>query len=243
VNLWIEGCAETDEQRRSLIELAVGVAQHHGYSCRIAADQVELSGNGISGWVLDLENLRRRVADEPRDQWPALVVDHMSTVLSGINLAAETPLNTDNFELIRPLIRTRMYPENAQDTHVPIVSRTLAPGLVQRVVLDQVNTIVPVNRDDLARWPIHERELFELGRPIPTAMGSLRFPMSAAPPKKRSSDSMARRTMPVHTFGGWVHTRLPVDGDLRSLCPAKARSTFTHSQGRTSLSPLAGWRE
>jgi hypothetical protein len=102
------------------------------------------------------------VANEPQDQWPALVADHMSTALSGISLAAETPLETDNFAQIRPLIRTRMYSENMGDAGIPVVSRTLAPGLVQRVVLDQVNTIVPVTHDHLSRWPIEGPELFEL---------------------------------------------------------------------------------
>ncbi len=44
----------------------------------------------------------------------------------------------------------------------PVVSRILAPGLVQRVVLDQVNTIAPITHDHLSRWPIDEPELFLL---------------------------------------------------------------------------------
>jgi hypothetical protein len=157
----IEGSAKTDERRR-LAAMVVRVSAELGYFSDVSADQVELSGNGISGWVLNLENLYRKAADEPEDQWLALVTDHMSTALSGIVLAAKPALDTHDFGGMRPLIRTRIYPDHGRDGDSPAVSRTLAPGLVQRVVLDQVNTIAPVTQDHLSRWPIQESELFEL---------------------------------------------------------------------------------
>ncbi|MGE2818139.1 hypothetical protein ACQI5H_23795 [Mycobacterium heidelbergense] len=157
----IEGSTETDNRQR-LAAMVVRVSAGLGYFCKVSADQVELSGNGLSGWMLNLENLYRKVAGEPQDQWHALVTDHLSTLLSAIDLATETPLDTDNFEQLRPLIRTRIYPENMQVGFAPVVSRILAPGLVQRVVLDQVNTIVPVTHDHLSRWPVEEPELFDL---------------------------------------------------------------------------------
>ncbi len=146
-----------------LSNLVVAEAQNRGYTCTVAADEVKLSGNGASGWVVNLETLRRKAADEPYSQWPDLVADHLSNLWTHIDLAAEAPLDMGDFERMRPLIRTRMYPEEAMhDVGVPIVSRTLARGLVQRVVLDQVNTVMPVTYDRLSQWPITEPELFEL---------------------------------------------------------------------------------
>jgi hypothetical protein len=146
-----------------LSNLVVAEAQNRGYTCTVTAHEVKLSGNGASGWVVNLETLRRKAADEPYSQWPDLVADHLSNLWSHIDLAAEAPLDMGDFERMRALIRTRMYPEEAMhDVGVPIVSRTLARGLVQRVVLDQVNTVIPVTYDRLSQWPITEPELFEL---------------------------------------------------------------------------------
>jgi hypothetical protein len=146
-----------------LSNLVVAEAQSRGYTCTVAADEIELSGNGASGWVVNLETLRRKAADEPFSQWPDLVADHLSNLWANIELAAESPLSMDDFERMRPLIRTRMYPEEAMpDAGTTIVSRTLAPGLVQRVVIDQVNTIIPVTHDRLPHWPITAPALFQL---------------------------------------------------------------------------------
>ncbi|MFG1792608.1 hypothetical protein [Nocardia sp. NPDC049149] len=153
----------TSDASDRLTALVVEIVQNHGYTCTFTADdQLELAGNGKTDWVLNLANLRRTVDQEPPDQWPAMITDHLSTLLAGIDLEAEAPLEFDDFDRMRSLIRTRMYPENMQDAGYPIVSRTLAPGLVQRVVLDQVNTIIPVTYDQLSHWPIAESALFEL---------------------------------------------------------------------------------
>ncbi|MFQ6394459.1 hypothetical protein ACLMAJ_13460 [Nocardia sp. KC 131] len=145
-----------------LVTLVVPIVQHHGYSCTIEGDEVTLSGNGVSDWVLSLSNLRRKVAGEPGDEWPALVADHLSTFFAELELSASAPLDMDDFERIRPLLRTRMYPEDMEDNGFPIVSRTLAPGLAQRVVIDQVNTMITVSRERLSHWGIPEPDLFAL---------------------------------------------------------------------------------
>ncbi|WP_406229315.1 hypothetical protein [Nocardia sp. NBC_01009] len=145
-----------------LLTLVETIVENHGYSCTIESDEVLLSGNGASDWVLPLDNLRRRVAAQPQDQWPALVADHLSTMFAELDVSATDPLDLDNFERIRPLLRARMYPEDMADVGIPVVARTLAPGLAQRVVIDQVNTIVAVTYDRLSHWQIQEQDLFEL---------------------------------------------------------------------------------
>jgi len=174
VTYGIDESAQTDERQR-LAEMVVRVSAELGYFCTAFADRVELSGNGISGWVLHLENLHRKAAGEPEDQWHALVADHLSTALSELDLAATSPRGTDHFEEVRPLIRTRIYPENMQVVSAPVVSRTLAAGLVQRVVLDHINTIAPVTQDQLSRWPIEESELFDLAEANTRGVGLLQL--------------------------------------------------------------------
>jgi hypothetical protein len=58
VSYGIEGSAKTDERRR-LAAMVVRVSAELGYFSDVSSYQVELSGNGISGWVLNLENLYR----------------------------------------------------------------------------------------------------------------------------------------------------------------------------------------
>ncbi|MEV0292050.1 hypothetical protein [Nocardia sp. NPDC050710] len=154
--------AHTADSSDPLLILVVAIVRDHGYSCTIDADSVMLSGNGVSDWVLPLDNLRRKVAAEPQDQWPALVADHLSTMFAELDITATDPLDMDDFERIRPLLRARMYPEDMEDVGIPAVARTLAPGLAQRVVIDQVHTVVAVTYDRLSHWRIQEQDLFEL---------------------------------------------------------------------------------
>ncbi|MFD0361375.1 hypothetical protein ACFQZZ_07940 [Nocardia sp. GCM10030253] len=145
-----------------LLTLVVAIVQDHGYSCTIESDTVMLSGSGVSDWELSLDNLRRKVAPEPEDQWPALVADHLSTMFAELDVTATAPLDMADLDRIRPLLRARMYPEDMEDVGIPVVSRTLAPGLAQRVVIDQVNTMVSVTYDRLSHWRIQEQDLFEI---------------------------------------------------------------------------------
>ncbi|MEV6427626.1 hypothetical protein [Nocardia sp. NPDC051463] len=142
-----------------LLTLVETIVQNHGYSCTIESDELLLSG---SDWVLPLDNLRRKVAAEPQDQWPALVADHLTTMFNELDVTTTDPLDMDDFERIRPLLRARMYPEDMADVGIPVVARTLAPGLVQRVVIDQVQTMVAVTSDRLSHWRIQEQDLFQL---------------------------------------------------------------------------------
>ncbi|WP_227980367.1 hypothetical protein [Nocardia spumae] len=69
------------------------------------------------------------------------------------------PLDYSDFSVVRDLLRTRLYGTTSLGDGV---RRVIAPGLVQRVVIDRPHTVVPVTYDMLARWPIGEWELFEL---------------------------------------------------------------------------------
>ncbi|MEV0294964.1 hypothetical protein [Nocardia sp. NPDC050710] len=153
-----------------LMSLAVAAAHQLGYSCRIAAaDDVVLSGP--TGDVLvGLTNLRRMAADEPREQWPALVADYLSTGLIDMDTDHE-PLDTTDFAMMRGLIRTRLY--SADGGAPDVVHRRIAPGLVQRVLIDRVHTMAPVTYPMLDGWPIDAEDLFELAERNTRADGPL----------------------------------------------------------------------
>ncbi|MEV6139041.1 hypothetical protein AB0L63_23850 [Nocardia sp. NPDC051990] len=142
-----------------LLSLTVAAAQQLGYSCRVAAaDDVVLSGPA-GDVMVGLTNLRRMAADEPPDQWPALVADYLSTGLVDLELDSD-PLDTGDFAMVQGLIRTRLYSEHGGAPDV--VRRQVAPGLIQRVLIDQVHTMAPVTYAMARQWPIDEYDLFAL---------------------------------------------------------------------------------
>ncbi|WP_306361882.1 hypothetical protein [Nocardia sp. CC227C] len=143
-----------------VLAVLVDRAARRGLSCRrIAADTVAVAG--VCGcFTMSLSDLRRVLAAESRDQWPALVEDYLVSGMVECEIDREAPLDEGDFSTIRMLIRTRLYSSN--DIAADAVRRVLAPGLVQRVVLDAVHTVRPVTYAMLARWPIGEHHLFAL---------------------------------------------------------------------------------
>ncbi|MBH0780051.1 hypothetical protein [Nocardia bovistercoris] len=142
-----------------IVSLTVAAAHQLGYSCRVAArDDVVLSGPS-GNLRVGLANLRRMAADEPRERWPALVADYIGTGLIELDVA-DDPLDTDDFAMMRGLLRTRLYSADAAGADV--VRREIAPGLVQRVLIDRVHTMAPVTATMARDWPVGEAELFAL---------------------------------------------------------------------------------
>ncbi|MFX0573005.1 hypothetical protein [Nocardia nepalensis] len=160
----------SEESPDVLLSLAVAAAHQLGYSCQVAAaDDVMLSGP--AGHVMvGLTNLRRMAADEPPDQWPALVADYLSTGLVDLEVDHD-PLDTGDFAMMRGLIRTRLY--SGQGGAPDVVRREVAPGLIQRVLIDQVHTMAPVTYPMLRQWPIDEYHLFALAEQNTRADGPL----------------------------------------------------------------------
>lgn len=154
-----EGVTVSETAPDLLLSLAVAAAHQLGYSCRVAAaDDVMLSGPA-GDVMVGLTNLRRMAADEPPDQWPALVADYLSTGLVDLEVDSD-PLDTGEFAMMQGLIRTRLY---SGDGGAPdVVRRLVAPGLIQRVLIDQVHTMAPVTYAMLRQWPIDEYDLFDL---------------------------------------------------------------------------------
>ncbi|WP_280334700.1 hypothetical protein [Nocardia wallacei] len=142
-----------------LVAVVESVARRRGYACRlIAPDALRLRGPTTFVWFL--HNLRRQAAQLEAEQWPALVAEILDTEEVEQALERESPLDYTDFTVMRDLIRTRLYSTASGLGNE--VRRIVAPGLIQRVVVDRIHTVTPVTYDMLAHWPIGEWDLFAL---------------------------------------------------------------------------------
>ncbi|MFQ6330131.1 hypothetical protein ACLMAL_28895 [Nocardia sp. CWNU-33] len=144
------------EQDR-LLQVVWRVAQERGYRCQLSRpDVVTLSGPAT--FTLTLGDIRRLAASCSAEQWAVLVADRIDTHIITLETDAEYPLDYTDFTVMQHLVRTRLY--GTASVGVDGVRRIVAPGLVQRVLIDRVHTVTHVTYDMLAHWPVSEFELF-----------------------------------------------------------------------------------
>ncbi|MGA4792282.1 hypothetical protein [Nocardia sp. AB354] len=142
-----------------ILQLLWTVARSRGYSCQLTGpDTVEVDGQ--LSFTVAPSHLRRLVATYPPHQWPAVVADHLDTIAVTIEADRDDPLDYTDFAMMRHLVRTRLY--GTMSIGANGVRRIVAPGLIQRVVIDRIHIATPVTYDMLAEWPIGEWELFDL---------------------------------------------------------------------------------
>jgi hypothetical protein len=140
-----------------LDSLVVLVAEDRGYTCTpVTGDAMLLDGpHRLYVGMTNLRQLGRQVA---RDDWPSLVADHVSTIIT----AVEEPLDLTDFHQVGDLLRSRVYPTEA-DTGL-LISRPFAAGLIEVIVADTPTTVRTVLTADTTHWPVRGAELFALGR-------------------------------------------------------------------------------
>ncbi|WP_433713529.1 hypothetical protein ACQP2U_04445 [Nocardia sp. CA-084685] len=157
-----------------LISLVTVAAEHMGYSCLATEpDEVRLVGpRGDGPHFLWLHNLRRRLNEQPLEQWPALIADHVETFLARVDLDCTDPLATDEFRAVRALLRTR-FASSDTIAGIDIVGRYVAPGIIAVVVIEQLLTAEAITTDQLHQWQIDSTELFELAEANTRAAGRL----------------------------------------------------------------------
>ncbi|MFD0690449.1 hypothetical protein [Actinomadura fibrosa] len=141
----------------TLDSLLVLVAESLGYACRRVPGDVMLL-EGANRLHVSMRNLRQLARLVPRDDWPALVSDHVTTIVTAI----EEPLDLSDFDLAQHLLRTRIYPAEA-DNGV-LAARPFAPGLIEVVVVDTPTTVRTVTNEEMDGWPVSGDALFMLGR-------------------------------------------------------------------------------
>ncbi|MFG2000797.1 hypothetical protein ACGFNU_16795 [Spirillospora sp. NPDC048911] len=145
-----------------LLALLVTVVEQHGYQCRIiSGDQVEITRPGrdapLQMW---LTNLRQWVAREPREEWAAVVSDFVGSLIATTEVDEEDELDLEDYGLVRPLLRTRLYADDFQVGPGEIVRRPVAPGLIEILVVDRPTSLMLVRADMAAAWPVSADEAF-----------------------------------------------------------------------------------
>ncbi|MEV6135837.1 hypothetical protein AB0L63_07180 [Nocardia sp. NPDC051990] len=119
-----------------------------------------------------LSNLRRRLGEQPFDQWPALIADHIETLLAQVELDYRDPLDADEFATVRGLLRAR-FASSDIIAGIETVGRYIAPGIIQVVVIEQLLTAEAVTIDQIDRWQIDTTELFEVAEANTRSAGRL----------------------------------------------------------------------
>ncbi|XVQ07824.1 hypothetical protein ACQP1W_35325 [Spirillospora sp. CA-255316] len=152
----------------TLDSLLVLVAESLGYASRRVPGDVMLL-EGANRLHVSMRNLRQLARLVPRHDWPALVSDHVTTIVTAI----EEPLDLSDFDLAQHLLRTRIYPAEA-DNGV-LAARPFAPGLIEVVVVDTPTTVRTVTTDEMEGWPVSGDALFMLGRANVRADGPLQL--------------------------------------------------------------------
>ncbi len=213
----MSGDREDDDGEAALDSLVVLVAESLGYSCtRLPGDVMELEGRGrLHVGLRDLRQLARLM---PRDDWPAVVSDHVTTIVT----AVEEPLDLGDFGLIRHLLRARMHPAEA-DQGV-LAARPFAPGLAEVIVLDTPTTVRALTRAEVAPWGVSEEELFALGRANVHADG----PLQREEPRPEDAGDPVVTVLHGWTFYAathlvWLGEYLPL-GPLGALVALPSRS-------------------
>lgn len=201
----------TDE----VISLVTLVAQHQGYECRVIdSDHVELG----AGHGLRLTNLRQRLAQAPRDDWPVLVSDHLSTLL----VAHEERFDVRDhpYELIRGLVRVKVWPA---DNDIPghMISRPLAEGLIEALVVDEPTTVRNLHPGDIEHWPVEHAALFDIGLENVRADG----------PLHREDTEVSEVPLTIISGGFYACTHLHWLGDYLELGPLGALVTLPTRDG------------
>ncbi|ACY97812.1 MULTISPECIES: hypothetical protein [Thermomonospora] len=173
-----------DEASGVLDSLVVLVAESLGYAChRLPGDVMALEGP--TRLHVSMRNLRQLARLVPRDDWPALVSDHVTTIVTAI----EEPLDLSDFELAQHLLRTRIYPAEADSP--ALAARSFAPGLIEVVVVDTPTTVRTVTVEEMRGWPVSGDALFMLGRANVRADGPLQ------------ADESHLGGVPVTVLHGW----------------------------------------
>ncbi|WP_018656520.1 hypothetical protein [Actinomadura flavalba] len=185
----------------TLDSLLVLVAESLGYTCRRGPGDVMML-EGANRLHVDLRLLWQLARLVPRGDWPALVSDYVTTVVTAI----EEPLDLSDFDLAQHLLRTRLYPAEADNGG--LAARPFAPGLIEVVVVDTPTTVRTLTTEEMHGWPVSGDALFMLGRSNVRADGPLEY-------EEQDLDGVRVSVMHGWTFYtgthlAWLEEYLPV---------------------------------
>lgn len=108
--------------------------------------------------TLGLANLAQLCDGSEESDWPALIDEHMSTMIASL-FAVDEP----NWEEARPLLRLRLWAQvDVESTGMEVVGIPVADDLVAVLVLDFPERIASVHPDLLDGWGVRADEALRL---------------------------------------------------------------------------------
>ena len=142
-------------------------ARKNGYRCEeVGPDVLALTGPDGQPQEVSLASLRQAATALPRSEWATAVNEFVDGTLN------PTFPDDENLETIRPLLRTRLVPEEAAQ-QLSTVCEDFGQGLVEGLILDRPLTMEWVERERASRWSAREHELLRQGRENVRAAGRL----------------------------------------------------------------------
>ncbi|MFC9440970.1 hypothetical protein [Nocardia sp. NPDC057030] len=158
------------ESSSGLLKLLVNeVAVRHGYGCEEAGGEFVFARRGGGRVVLPCTRLERRVARAPRQLWSTIVEDRLDTQITDL---AAGHLDMSRLESVRSMLRTRLCSARTRGL-INDVRRLVAPGLLQRVLIDFGDIMAPVTYTNVQRWGARESDLFAIAERNTQAEGGL----------------------------------------------------------------------
>ncbi|KAA8890091.1 hypothetical protein F3087_01880 [Nocardia colli] len=158
------------ESSSGLLKLLVNeVAVRHGYGCEESGGEFVFAGRGGGRVVLPCTRLERRVARAPRQLWSTIVGDRLDMQITDL---AAGHLDVSRLESVRSMLRTRLCSARTKGL-INDVRRLVAPGLLQRVLIDFGDIMAPVTYANAQRWGARESDLFAIAERNTQAEGGL----------------------------------------------------------------------
>ncbi|MFE9579070.1 hypothetical protein ACFYO1_21985 [Nocardia sp. NPDC006044] len=158
------------ESSSGLLKLLVNeVAVRHGYGCEEAGGEFVFAGRGGGRVVLPCTRLERRVARAPRQLWSTIVEDRLDAQITDL---VAGHLDISRLESVRSMLRTRLCSARTKGL-INDVRRLVAPGLLQRVLIDFGDIMAPVTYANAQRWGARESDLFAIAERNTRAEGGL----------------------------------------------------------------------
>ncbi|MFO0546995.1 MAG: hypothetical protein U0271_01340 [Polyangiaceae bacterium] len=131
--------------------------QSRGLDYRLGDGFVEVvSSEGRQG--LGLGNLAQVCGAIPRGDWAEAIKKHFELVFNRADEEGALEEKIHDFELVRAMLRVRLYDVGFEDQLV----RTIAPDLTAGVVFDLPSSMRSVSRAEADAWQRTDDELFEI---------------------------------------------------------------------------------
>jgi hypothetical protein len=139
------------------------VADSLGYGCAFTDDGTSMTLTGPRRIVVKLAGLRREAGRRPREDWPALVSEHLAHSVA----AAADPLDVCDLAQVRPLLRTRAYLEDdLEAAGIPdptrVIGRHLTAELVEILTVGYGGSVRAVRPEEAFCWPIPPGQALDL---------------------------------------------------------------------------------